>query len=288
MARLAPIYRDHDETYRADTCAPLVEAAAKGAVRLEALVHGHYPGRRLPREALPGIKTVGYWDAVENQDWGLPWHRNEGIELTFLESGSVAFALEDRTFALQPDDLTMTRPWQRHRVGVPCVGASRLHWLIIDMGVRRPNQSWKWPPWILLSQADLDELSDVLRHNERPVWRASEEVRRSFQAIGLAVESDRKGSNVSRLTVRINPDYSSRAVCFFSSPALQGWVPDPRHGQPASSGLSSEPASATWRPVAEAISGRPLKRPASSRFALDPGLKAGAREKARFRRVLHE
>lgn len=204
MPRPAPIYRDHDETYRADTCAPLVEAVGQGAVRLEALVHGHYPGRRLPKQSLAGIKTVGYWDAAEDQEWGLPWHRNEGIELTFLESGSVAFALEDKTFALQPDDLTVTRPWQRHRLGAPHIGVGRLHWLIIDVGVRRPNQSWKWPPWILLSPADLAELSDVLRHNERPVWRASDDVRRCFQAIGQAVECDRKGSSVSRLTVRIN------------------------------------------------------------------------------------
>lgn len=88
MAKPVPIYRNHEETYQADTCSPLVDAVACGQVRLAALVHGHYPGRKLPSGELPGVKTVGYWDAAQDQAWGLPWHRNEGIELTFLERGA--------------------------------------------------------------------------------------------------------------------------------------------------------------------------------------------------------
>jgi len=153
---------------------------------------------------LPGIKTVGFWDALHHQNWGLPWHRNEGIELTFLENGAVGFAADEREQMLQPDDLTVTRPWQLHRVGLPNVGASKLHWLILDVSVRRPNQHWKWPPWLLLSKTDVEELTSILRHNEQPIWRASAEIRQCFQAIGQAVATDREGSNISPLTVRIN------------------------------------------------------------------------------------
>jgi len=42
---------------------------------------------------LPKVKSLAYWDAHELQDWGLGWHRNEGIELTFLESGSLDFGI---------------------------------------------------------------------------------------------------------------------------------------------------------------------------------------------------
>ncbi len=80
-----PIYQDEWETYQADTCRGLIEGVAAGRVRVEALVHGHYPGRPLPRGAVPGVKSVGFWDAVADQDWALDWHRNEGIELTFLD-----------------------------------------------------------------------------------------------------------------------------------------------------------------------------------------------------------
>jgi len=204
MPAPAPIYRNHGETYQADACAPLVAAVAAGGVRLEALVHGHYPGRKLPAGALAGLKTVGYWDAPQDQDWGLPWHRNEGIELTFLERGVLGFAVEDRECELQPDDLTVTRPWQRHRVGLPAVSAGRLDWLILDVGVRRPNQNWKWPSWVLLSTADRDELTDILRHNEKPVWRATPEIRRCFSDIAAAVRKDAPAAGVSHLAVRIN------------------------------------------------------------------------------------
>lgn len=204
MPKTIPIYKDHDEVYRADACMPLVQAAARREVRLEALRHGHYPGRLLPSGALSGMKMVGFWDAEDDQSWGLPWHRNEGIEFTFLESGNLGFAVEDREYVLQPDDLTVTRPWQLHRVGNPCVAASRLRWLIIDVGVRRPNQRWEWPPWLLLSKPDLDELTNILRHNEQPVWKAMGGIRSCFWAISKAVETDRHGSQVSRLILRIN------------------------------------------------------------------------------------
>jgi AraC family L-rhamnose operon regulatory protein RhaS len=204
MPKPAPIYRDDVETYSADMCLPLSDAARAGQIRLQALVHGHYPGSRLPHGALPGLKTVGFWDAEHPQSWGLDWHRNEGIEITFLESGSLGFAVDDREYGLHADHLTVTRPWQRHRVGKPNVGVGRLHWLILDVGVRRPNQDWTWPEWIVLSPADQVELTNILRHNERAVWPATADLRRCFQAIGQAVETDRSGSSVSRVAVWTN------------------------------------------------------------------------------------
>ncbi len=204
MPHPGPIFEVHGETFAADSCQPLIQGAATGEVRLEALVHGHYPGRALPSSVLPGLKTVGYWDATHDQAWGLEWHRNEGIELTFLESGNLDFANEDASYALRPNDLTITRPWQRHRVGDPFVTAGRLHWVILDVSVRRPNQAWHWPSWLVLTKQDLDELTQILRFNEHPVWNATAEIRHCFQRLGAVVEKDRAGSEVSRLTVLLN------------------------------------------------------------------------------------
>ena len=204
MAKLPPIYKEHGKTYHADTCRPLVEAVAAGRIRLEALARGSYPGRRLHGAALGGVSSVGFWDATQEQDWGLDSHRNEGVEFTFLESGSMPFAVGDQRCVLQPDDLTITRPWQPHRVGDPHVGIGRLHWLILDVGVRRPHQKWKWPSWIVLTKEDLDALTAMLRQNERPVWRANAEIRRCFQRIAAAVEHDRDGDHVSRLALHLN------------------------------------------------------------------------------------
>jgi AraC-like DNA-binding protein len=201
---LLPIYQEHGKTFAADTCRPVVQASDAGQLRLEALARGHYPGRRLSRSELVGVKSVGYWDARQPQNWGLDWHRNEGIELTFLESGTVGFGVNDRNFQLQSGDLTVTRPWQLHRVGSPNIAAGRLHFLILDVGVRRPHQSWRWPAWIVLTPGDLRELTAVLRHNEQPVWHATPELSRCFRRIGAAVAADRNGSRISNLAVQLN------------------------------------------------------------------------------------
>lgn len=204
MSRSVPSFTGRDEKYQADACQGLVRGAAEGRLRLEALVHGHYPGRTLPRDILPSVKSVGFWDAPRGQDWGLDWHRNEGIELTLLETGRLGFATSEHVATLQADDLTITRPWQQHRVGDPRVAAGRLHWLILDVGVRWPDQPWRWPPWIVLSKTDRNEITDFLRHNEQPVWPGCIDARRCFQQIAEAVQRDRDGSSASALAVRLN------------------------------------------------------------------------------------
>lgn len=204
MPKAIPIYRSHDETYRADPCLPLVDAVKRGRVHLEGLTHGHYPGRPLPAGVLAGVKSIGYWDAKDDQDWGLDWHRNEGIEFTMLESGRIDFLVDEGAYVLHPDDLTVTRPWQRHRVGNPSVGAGRLHFLIIDVEVRRPNQAWQWPAWLVLSPKDRDDLSRILRQNEHPVWKSTADIRRCVRSIAEAVEKDRNGSSASHLVIRVN------------------------------------------------------------------------------------
>jgi AraC family L-rhamnose operon regulatory protein RhaS len=197
---LLPIYQECGKTFEPDTCAPLTKGVEQGKIRLQALARGHYPGNKLAKNALLGVKSLGYWDADRPQDWGLTWHRNEGVELTFLESGSVHFGVDAHEFPLQPDDLTFTRPWQQHRLGNPNIGPGRLHFLILDVGVRRPHQRWHWPPWLVLTAADLRQLTLYMRQTERPVWPAGADIRRCFQQLAQAVETE----NISRLAVFLN------------------------------------------------------------------------------------
>ncbi len=197
-------FRSSAELFHADTCGPLEAAAKRGEVALTALARGTYPGRRLPDDDLCELRSAGGWDAHKDQAWGLDWHRNEGVELTYVSAGRLPFAVDGKTFALEPGDLTITRPWQRHRVGNPNVTASKLLWLILDVGVRRPNQPWRWPKWMLLPAAELQRLTRQLRQNERPVWRADKELGRCFEAIGEAAGRDLTGANLTRLKVFIN------------------------------------------------------------------------------------
>jgi len=202
--RRASTFRSAAERFHADTCEPLEAAARRGEVRVVALARGSYPGRRLPAAALREVRSVGFWDARGKQTWGLDWHRNEGLELAFLAAGRLPFAVDRRAVTLEPGHLTITRPWQKHRVGDPQVSASRLIWLILDVGVRRPNQSWRWPKWLLLSPAKLQRLTHQLRHNEQIAWRADKAVAACMEAIGVAAAARPTGDNLAWLKIRIN------------------------------------------------------------------------------------
>ena len=132
---------------------------------MSACARGLYPGHHLPHSVLPEVRTVGYWDAVHNQTWGLDWHFNEGIEITYVSRGQNYFAVDESEYWLKRGEIGITRPWQRHRLGNPNISACRLHWLILDVGVRRPNQAWTWPGWLASSSDDIAALTAILSHN---------------------------------------------------------------------------------------------------------------------------
>ena len=154
--------------------------------------------------SLAGVRSVGYWDAGPKQRWGLPVHRNEGIEIAFMASGQTPVFVESNRQTLAHDQFMISRPWQPHQIGDPCIGSSKLIWFILDVGVRRPHQTWTWPAWVILNHEDLGFLTRCLRQNEQYVWSGSEEIRRCFLGIAQAVNEDRDGSRCSRLAVLIN------------------------------------------------------------------------------------
>lgn len=205
MSKRTTVFDAGDERYRADKCASLITALAAGDVEMSALARGTYPGRRLPPGTLPQVSTVGFWNAAHHQDWSLGEHRNEGIEITYLANGYLAFQVDGRPFSLVPGSLTITRPWQPHCVGNPNVSSSRLYWLILDVGVRQPHQPWFWPEWMVLSKHDIRELTALLRENEHPMWDGTAEIDRCFTELGRWVELSQTGNiPVSRLTLVIN------------------------------------------------------------------------------------
>ena len=198
------IFTSPGEEYHADRCEPLRQAVRRGEVRLVAFSRRSYPGRSLPADTLPEISTVGFWDAAGSQSWGLDWHRNEGIEVTYLARGRSAFLVDKEEFQLESGSLTITRPWQQHRLGNPNIGSSRLCFLILDVGVRRPDQAWRWPDWLILSPPDLRRLTTLLSHNEQPVWRGNEEIGAAFEKLGRLTETHSPQGCQTRLRLHIN------------------------------------------------------------------------------------
>lgn len=184
-----PRFIDIDgKVYNADSCVPLNNAWKQGDIELHTLARGTYPGHQLSNRELSGIKSIGFWDSRKTQNWGLGWHRNEGIEICYLESGMLSLEMDKQQYSLESRDLTLTRPWLSHKLGNPTISACKLHWIILDVGVRHPHQDWKWPSWIILNKEDLNALTKFLRHNESPVWKSTPEIAACFEQMSHLVE----------------------------------------------------------------------------------------------------
>jgi len=201
---LVPIYQSGEDRFQIDTCAPQVKAMREGEIELHSLSKGHYPGKRMDSNILPGLSSVGFWSCLTEQDWGLNRHRNEGIEIVFLETGGMGFEVDGLYHSLQAGNLTITRPWQLHKLGDPHIGRGRLYWLILDVGVRRPNQEWTWPSWLVLSPKDLGELTRKLRHGKQSVWVANPRMRDVFRDLADCVLRWNQPHVSSLLAVAVN------------------------------------------------------------------------------------
>ncbi|NME68087.1 helix-turn-helix transcriptional regulator [Flammeovirga aprica] len=196
-------FKEGSKIYYADTCQSLVNAGERKKIKYNALSKFTYPGKRLPDD-VTGLNSVGYWDGNGEQDWGLDWHRNEGIEIHFLERGNMPYSLKDCDLQLTANDMTISRPWQSHKVGNPHVGAGKMYWLILDVGVRKPHQEWTWPDWIVLTENDLNRLTVFLRQNEQPLFKGNTQIRNCFIKFGQLINSDIDGSNASKLRHTVN------------------------------------------------------------------------------------
>ena len=205
MERRAQFYDPEGKlSYKADNCSPVKSAADKGELELTTLARDAYPGKRLGKTELTGIKSIGYWNIKKQQDWGLDWHTNEGIEICYLESGDLTFFLGEDKYDLSTNHLTITRPWIGHKLGNPNVALSKLHWVILDVGVRHPHQEWVWPNWVILNPADLEKLTLYFRQNEQPVWIATPELKDCFIRIGKVIKECGDKDYESKLRVLMN------------------------------------------------------------------------------------
>lgn len=199
-----PIYRMGHKSYGIDNCEPQKEAVREGKIEFHALTKGHYPGTLMPENILPGLNSIGFWDANTSQDWGLNPHRNEGIKIVFFETGTCDLIMDQKTYNLHAGNFLLTRPWQLHKFGNPNIGRGRLHWLILDVGVRRPNQDWNWPEWVVMTKADIAELTERWRDIKNPVWTSTPSIAQSFRELARCITAWGQPHAVSRMAVHLN------------------------------------------------------------------------------------
>ncbi|GGJ27004.1 helix-turn-helix transcriptional regulator [Deinococcus roseus] len=193
-----------ERTYCQDTCAPLKAAARAGTLDLLAWGHDLYPGRSFEKHMVPEVRSVGTWNAPRKQDWGMDWHRNTGLEFGYVERGKLGFALETDSWLLHTGTLTLTRPFQRHRLGHPGIEASTYHWLLLDVGATGPQSEWHWPEWLVCSATDLQRFAALMQSHETPVWHGNAEVARCFSRIRAALLLPEPEQVAARLKLHIN------------------------------------------------------------------------------------
>ena len=197
------IFRQPDSMLYADNCKDLQAAAARGEVELKAWTRGSYPGLSMQHH-LPQICTVGYWDAKTAQNWRLARHCNEGIKLAYVARGSLDVEVDGNAHKLVQGQLLVARPWQLHSIGKPNVGPSRLIWTILDVGVRRPNEQWTWPDWVLLSDSEKESLKKLVQLNEKPIWDAGAELSKTYEVIARVVRENLPEQGETHLKIALN------------------------------------------------------------------------------------
>lgn len=74
-------------------------------------------------------------------------------------------------------------------------------WVILDVKVRRPNQGWVWPEWLVFSKG-IWRLTRLLSHNEQPVWDSDEATAQCFVKLDEVLQAPTL--DTSKLKIRIN------------------------------------------------------------------------------------
>ncbi len=205
--KVTPIYQAHyndRKEHDSDRSNFHPQALIIGKIHIHALTTGQYLGTPVPKNILPGVSTVGFWNATGSQKWGLDAHRNEGIKIMFLETGHMPFVAGQRKFDLRAGNYTVILPGQMHQLGRPNIEAGKLHWLILDVSANQPLQQWRWPEWVMLTKNDLAELIVKLHHNKNPIWDSTPIIQKAFHDLAQCVLDWNKPHMVSSLIININ------------------------------------------------------------------------------------
>lgn len=179
----------------------------QGEVVWRGFKRGLYPGDEADFAELEGIRLCAYWDAKSNQSWRLPFHRNEGLEIGFVSNGSVDFSAdkaENKFTTLTSEHITVTKPWQEHAIGNPVLTSSKMLFLIIDFGIRRPNQDWEWPNWVILSDSDKREFSQYVQNTNLTIFKSTGELRAIFREIFSIIDENKIRESISMLSILFN------------------------------------------------------------------------------------
>ncbi|ODT74034.1 MAG: hypothetical protein ABS76_37995 [Pelagibacterium sp. SCN 64-44] len=125
------------------------------------------------------------------------------MEATYCLHGTLDIAVEGKRQRLSAKQMLLTAPWRPHEIGIPTVTASLVVWFILDVDVRRPNQTWSWPDWVLLSPGERAKIAEVAQHSDRAVWTAPE-LATAFEGIQHIVETGDSTNDDTLMRIQLN------------------------------------------------------------------------------------
>ena len=76
--------------------------------------------------------------------------------------------------------------------------------MILDVGVRRPEQDWSWPNWIVMTKGDLADLTERWQRVKNPVWTSTPSIAQSFRELARCITAWGQPHTVSRMAVHLN------------------------------------------------------------------------------------
>lgn len=201
------VFVSQDYKYVCDTCEPLKGGISRGEVVWKGFKRGLYPSDDTQFSELDGIRLCAYWDAKNDQTWSLPFHRNESLEIGFVSNGSVDFSADkskNEFTTLTSEHVTVTKPWQEHAIGNPVLTSSKMLFLIIDFAIRRPNQDWKWPSWIVLRESDKAEFSKYVQNTNLTIFKSTGGLKSAFKEVYDIIDRGGVENSISSLSITFN------------------------------------------------------------------------------------
>jgi len=164
----------------------LKDAVKAGALVLRAPEHGTHPGVKNLGSQLAGLNAAGYWDASTDLDFGRWLQKMREVQFNYLFRGRLDLQVDAEAFTMYPGQIALTRPGQTLKIGKQTVSASRLGWVVLDVGWQHARTPWTWPDWVLLSAAERARLTRLLRQADRACWKADASISEAFERIAQA------------------------------------------------------------------------------------------------------